>query len=343
MIPIGGLIVSSVAAFGVSAWLTSWFSRPESRFYILDHPNARSLHSRPTPRTGGIAIVAACLIAASAAAIYFGQEWEHMASLAAALLLVAVTSFFDDRVGLTPGFRMIAHLTAAAALVTGGLNLEMLALPGVMFKLPLAIGILATILFIVWMINLYNFMDGMDGFAGGMAVVGFGVFAVFGAWAGEWLFTMLNLIVAAAAAGFLFFNYPPARIFMGDTGSSSLGLLAAAFSLWGVHRVFPLWIPLLVFSPFIVDATVTLLRRAVRGEKIWEAHKTHYYQRLVQLGWGHRKTVLWEYALMVVCAASTLVGKEAMPAVQWAIVLFWIAVYALIAMAVHRLEWKKIK
>lgn len=95
----------------------------------------------------------------------------------------------------------------------------------------------------------------------------------------------ISLIIAAAFAGFLIFNFPPARIFMGDTGSSTLGLLAATLSLWGARDgVFPVWIAVLVFSPFIVDATVTLFWRLLRHEKIWQAHKAHYYQQLVQTG-----------------------------------------------------------
>jgi UDP-N-acetylmuramyl pentapeptide phosphotransferase/UDP-N-acetylglucosamine-1-phosphate transferase len=178
------------------------------------------------------------------------------------------------------------------------------------------------------MLNLYNFMDGMDGIAGGMAVFGFGTFAVFGLLAGATLFSVLNLIIAAAALGFLVFNFPPARIFMGDVGSSTLGLLAAALSLWGVRDgIFPFWIALLVFSPFIVDATVTLLRRLWRRERIWHAHKTHYYQRLVQAGWGHRKTVLLEYAIMLGCGISALWSMRATDEIQMAILIAWILFY----------------
>jgi len=126
---------------------------------------------------------------------------------------------------------------------------------------------------------------------------------------------------------------------MGDTGSSSLGLLAAAFSLWGAREnVFPFWAALITFSPFIVDATITLLCRMLRGEKFWQPHKTHHYQRLVGLGWSHRKTALWGYALMAACAVSAACGRSASPAIQWAIIGVWIAAYALIAVTVRRLE-----
>ncbi len=333
------LVLLGLSAFGLSAWLTNRFCRPASRLHILDHPNERSLHTRPTPRTGGVAIVAAVVIAGSSAALYLAPTWQRLPWLLGAMLLVAVTSFFEDRVGLASGYRMLVHLAAAGTLVVGGFIPTGMALPGTPFALSPTLGIAVTMVYIAWMVNLYNFMDGMDGFSGGMAVFGFGAFALLGVLEGHWLFATLNLIVAAAAAGFLVFNFPPTRIFMGDTGSSSLGLLAAAFSIWGTSDgIFPFWVAVLVFSAFIVDATLTLVRRAARGERVWQAHKTHYYQRLVQLGWGHRKAVLWEYSLMAACVASALASRNAAPATQWSAIGFWMAAYLAIAAAVRRLE-----
>jgi len=235
--------------------------------------------------------------------------------------------------------RLPGHLVAAALLVIGGLFLPGFSLPGLAWYWPEWLGILFSLLFLVWMINLYNFMDGMDGFAAGMAVIGFGTFAVLGYLASNQLFLALNLIVVSAAAGFLWFNYPPARIFMGDTGSSLLGLLAGGLSIWGAREgVFPFWVALLVFSPFIVDATVTLLRRLGRGERVWQAHKSHYYQRLVQSGWGHKKTVLYEYVLMLACGLSALLAQNLNFQGQIALILFWCLVYPLLMIGVHHME-----
>ncbi len=148
--------------------------------------------------------------------------------------------------------------------------------------------------------------------------------------------------MAAASAGFLVHNFPPAKIFMGDTGSTTLGFLAAACILWGSKSgLFPFWVAILVFSPFIVDATVTLLRRLLRGEKIWEAHRTHYYQRLVLLGWGHRWTVLAEYVLMLACAGSAALAVHLSPAGQVALAVGWILVYGLLMWGVGRLERRR--
>jgi UDP-N-acetylmuramyl pentapeptide phosphotransferase/UDP-N-acetylglucosamine-1-phosphate transferase len=149
------------------------------------------------------------------------------------------------------------------------------------------------LIFTVWFINLYNFMDGMDGFAGGMGTLGFGFLAYLGWLAGQDFFALSGLLIAGANLGFLLCNFPPARIFMGDAGSTTMGFLAAGMSLWGVRDgLFPMWIPILIFSPFIVDATVTLIRRLVHGDKVWQAHRSHYYQRLVLLG-GIREQCWW--------------------------------------------------
>ena len=196
-----------------------------------------------------------------------------------------------------------------------------------------------TIICLVWMTNLYNFMDGMDGFAGGMSVVGFG-FLSFIAWsAGHSFITLLSLLAMTAAAGFLLYNFPPAKIFMGDAGSILLGFLAAALSVMGVHqKQFDLWVPVLVFSPFIVDATVTLLRRLLRGERVWRAHREHYYQRLVLSGWSHKKTVLAEYCLMIACGMSAIAYTRTGESVRLMILICWVLIYCALAFCVRLVE-----
>jgi UDP-N-acetylmuramyl pentapeptide phosphotransferase/UDP-N-acetylglucosamine-1-phosphate transferase len=170
---------------------------------------------------------------------------------------------------------------------------------------------------VVWLTNLYNFMDGADGVAGGMAVIGFSTYATAAALAGETALSMLCTGISAAALAFLGFNFHPARIFMGDVGSIPLGFLAAALGLLGWrHDAWPLWFPVLVFGPFIADATVTLLRRFSRREKVWQAHREHYYQRLVRMGLGHRAAALIGYAVMVFCAAAALTGRAQSPLMQ---------------------------
>jgi UDP-N-acetylmuramyl pentapeptide phosphotransferase/UDP-N-acetylglucosamine-1-phosphate transferase len=333
--------VISVLALILSTVLTRYLCSPQSRFGVLDHPNERSLHSRAMPRGGGLAILAASYVSLALLALLALLQGLPAALIwiAGSTALVAVISYWDDRSGLPAGLRLAAHVIAAGLLVVGGVQLAHVVLPG--FSLPMSepLLVVVAVLFTVWMTNLYNFMDGMDGFAGGMAVIGFATFALFGWRAGHESFATVSLILAAASAGFLVFNFPPARIFMGDVGSSTLGFLVAALSVWGARDgVFPHWVAVLVFSPFVVDATVTLFRRLIRGERVWEAHRSHYYQRLVRLGWGHRKTVLWEYVLMLACAVSALWAVTLSVAGQWALILAWTTVYTVLAVLVSRLE-----
>ena len=250
---------------------------------------------------------------------------------------MAVISLLDDYRGIAAKWRILVHLLAAVSLLTAGFAPDHLELPGLVWSLSPWAAISLALMGIVWMINLYNFMDGMDGFAGGMALIGFSTLAWLGqADAG---FATFCLSVAAASAGFLVHNFPPAKIFLGDVGSTTLGFLAAACSLWGsTTGLFPFWIALLIFSPFIVDATVTLLRRLQRGERVWEAHRTHYYQRLVLRGWGHRRTVLAEYALMAACAGSALLAVRLPPAWQLTLALSWTGIYSLLLWGVGWLE-----
>ncbi len=336
-------LLTAILVFAVAAWLTRAFAHPGSRLHILDHPNERSLHNRPTPRSGGVAVVLAVVIGGMVLPLLTGAGMSReLLWLGPGAMVVAGVSYLDDRRHIPVVYRLIIHVLAAALMIAGGLLLRRFDLPGLALSLPTWLGAAITLLFVVWMVNLYNFMDGMDGFAGGMAVFGFGTFAILGAMAGDALFYSLNLVIAAAVLGFLVFNFPPARIFMGDVGSSTLGFLAAAMALWGVKAdIFPFWAAILIFSPFIVDATVTLLRRLWRREKIWQAHKTHCYQRLVQLGWGHRKTVLWEYVLMAACAGSAIWAVRQAATIQWGVIGFWVVMYVLLVVLVCRLETQR--
>lgn len=336
------IVCVSAIAFVIACALSGYLSSEHSlsRLRILDYSNARSLHRQPTPRNGGLAVLCGIL----GGGLWLALSAPELASILLAFLIglmpLAAVSFQDDRVGVAAHWRLLIHLWAAGSLLMLGFAPEHAELPGLMVTLAGWIAIPVTLLFTVWMINLYNFMDGMDGFAGGMAVIGFATLAWLGqADAG---FAAVCLMTAAASGGFLVWNFPPARIFLGDVGSTTLGFLAAGCSLWGGKAgLFPLWIALLVFSPFIVDASVTLLRRLWRGEKIWEAHRSHYYQRLVLLGWGHRRTVLAEYVLMLACAGSAIAAVRWSPVAQWTLIILWILLYALLMTGVHRLEQQR--
>ena len=266
----------------------------------LDTPNERSLHQRPVPRTGGIAVLAG---AATAFALGVQELWLPF-GLA---LLLAALSFVDDLRGLPAALRLAAHFAAAGALVWYLLSPMSL----------LALAVLAVA--VVWVTNLYNFMDGADGVAGGMAVIGFGAYAAAAQLAGSGALAVACAALSAASAAFLLLNFHPARVFMGDVGSIPLGFLAAALGLTGWRDdLWPLWFPLLVFGPFVADATFTLFKRLARRERIWQAHRSHYYQRLVLMGMGHGKAATVGYLAMALCAAAALLGRDQPFALQLA-------------------------
>lgn len=310
--------------------------------HLMDLPNERSLHDTPKPRIGGIGICAGVLLAFIAVTALGFTLPTTFAYLVGGALIVLVVSFIDDVRALSVAFRIPFHFLAAGVLVIAGLSLEKISVGGVILGLPTTVGVIVSVLYVVWMVNLYNFMDGMDGFAGGMALIGFGVIALLAADAGATVIAASSLAIAGAALGFLLFNFPPARVFMGDLGASTLGFLAAGLSLWADREsVVPLWISVLIFSPFIADATITLFRRAFNRERVWRAHRNHYYQKLVRLGWGHRKTVIAEYLLMLACAVSALIATGLEPAGQWIVLTFWVIAYGALIFSIHRLELRK--
>jgi len=170
-----------------------------------------------------------------------------------------------------------------------------------------------------------------------MAAIGFAALACAAFGSGALPIAWCCAALASASAGFLALNFPPARVFMGDAGSIPLGFLAGALGLAGiVEDAWPLWFPLLVFSPFIVDASVTLLRRLARGERIWRAHRQHAYQRLVLGGWSKRRLALHAFALMAAVAASACVALRQDAALRWFIISVWAAAYLPLLAAIER-------
>jgi UDP-N-acetylmuramyl pentapeptide phosphotransferase/UDP-N-acetylglucosamine-1-phosphate transferase len=343
-------VALTALVFGLAYWMTHRLCVPTARVYWLDRPNERSLHTRPVPRTGGLAIVMSAaigLLAARGLRVGISAEmspaghpnaWmSPIGWILTMAVAVGAVSLWTDRRELSPATRFTVHILAAVGVVWGGdLALEAVVLPAAGSMSLGHLGGLVSIAVLVWMANLYNFMDGMDGFAGGMTLIGFGVLSAIAAGHGHPSMALVALLPAAAAAGFLPHNLPPARIFMGDAGSVSLGFLAGALMLLGVRqRIFDIWTPLLIFSPFILDASLTLVRRFVQMKRIWHPHHEHYYQRLVLAGVGHRRTVLAEYGLMLACGVTALYYVLAPERERLILLLAWAVIYAVLIFAVR--------
>lgn len=256
-------------------WILRYYAISQS---ILDFPSARSSHSIPTPRGGGVAIVLSFLLALPVLAFAGFLSWATTWAMLGAGAGIAVLGFLDDHGHIAARWRLLGHFSASvwALYWLGGQ-------PAItLFDINLELGWVGHILavfYLVWMLNLYNFMDGIDGIASVEAI-----FACLGASLLYWLagfdsLVFVPLVLAMSVAGFLYWNFPPARIFMGDAGSGFLGIILGLISLqaaWVSPEL--LWVWLILLGVFIVDATVTLIRRLLRGDKVYEAHRSHAYQ-----------------------------------------------------------------
>ena len=312
-------VLPALIALALS-WLVIRILLSHAAHLPLDRPNARSLHAQPVPRAGGIAVWTGWL----AATVWLAGAKPWLGPL---LALIAI-SLLDDRRGVHPLLRLAVHAAAAAGW------LWLMAWP-----IEPLVALVAVVL-IVWMANLYNFMDGSDGLAGAMTVIGFAAYAAGAGLAGAPAVVPLAAVVAATLP-FLAYNLPRARIFLGDVGSVPLGFLAAVFGLSGwLERWWPAWFPVLVFLPFVADASATLALRLVRGARVWEAHREHCYQRLVQMGWGHARTLALYAALMLGTAGSALAALAWAPLLGLAALSLWTVVLGSL-FAVTEYHWRR--
>jgi len=285
--------LAELAWFPVAALLSllalrAYLPQAKRRGWV-DAPNHRSSHRAPTPNSGGAVLVPVFLILASVAVFVIHPRstgpggtgaWAILSSVA----LLGCLGAWDDRRHLSAGLRFVALLLLSCALCAYWLS------PGT----PLA-GCLALVFAVAltWQVNLFNFMDGTDGLAALQCVLVAAAMALLsGPGGASPLFRLLALSLAGCYAGFLVYNWPPARLFMGDAGSLSAGWLLGLFGLWAWLEAWLAWeVWALIMSPFLIDTGWTLAVRALRGERLWEAHREHAYQRLARTSGGHRRVV----------------------------------------------------
>jgi Fuc2NAc and GlcNAc transferase len=302
----------TLAPLGLLAawWLTARMRRYALAAQLIDHPNERSSHTVPTPRGGGVAIVMSFSLLAVALSTAGGLSPSLLAALLGSGLLVALVGFLDDRAALPARWRFLAHGVASvwALWLMGGIPL----VPVFGHDLNLGwFGLALAAAYLVWMVNLCNFMDGIDAISVSLG----GALC----W---WLATgtpqwPVAVVFAACVAGFLAWNYPPARIFMGDAGSGFIGMVLGLFSLWTAQQATQVfWCWFILLGCFMVDATTTLVRRVRRGDKFNEAHRSHAYQYAARKHGSHQRVslafglanVLWLMPIAVLVALRRLDG-----------------------------------
>jgi len=298
MLSLGILFLVVFAAANALVWLVFRYSH---QYSLLATPNERSSHTEPTPTGGGLAI-SACMLVAIVVLWQLGDlEEDFSLAILPALLVITLTGWFDDHQHIRTPLRALVYFLSAFWIVYGIGGFTDLNLGGYRADIGV-IGIVLAVLGIVWLINLYNFMDGIDGIAA-IEAVSTGLFAGILFWlAGMTAASVLCLVLVAAGSGYLVWNWPPARIFMGDVGSCPLGLVFATLAVWSHNSGGPsVYVWLILLSVFIADATYTLVLRIVRSEPWYSAHRTHAYQKLVQMGYTHLQVTM-AVLLINVCA-----------------------------------------
>jgi Fuc2NAc and GlcNAc transferase len=273
---------------------------------LVDHPNQRSSHVIPTVSGGGVVFVILWLLYVLYSCFIGIVSLQSMLVFLPGAFLVALIGFVDDHKQISARWRFLIYLIAAtiSIITLGGFSSLMIA--GHVLHWGW-VGSIFAIVAIVWSINLYNFMDGIDGIAAIEAVFVFGIGGYFIWNAGGYGLAMLAWGLVVLIFGFLVWNFPPAKIFMGDVGSAFLGFLVVVFALAGEHWYkVPAILWLMLYGVFAFDATVTLIRRVLAGEKWYTAHRLHAYQRLQLKNWSHKRILLRVIAINVVLAVVTL-------------------------------------
>ncbi len=330
-----------LACVAVSALLTGAVRSFALSHGVLDVPNDRSSHSTATPRGGGIAIVATA-VAATVILTFFGTlRINLLVALTGGGLAVAAVGFMDDRFKLPAAVRLAVHLAAAVWAVAWLGGLPGLRVANHIAHLGWGGEVLATA-GIVWTLNLFNFMDGIDGIAAseavfvaaaGAALISIGADAGLGTDAGG--VSAAALVFACGCAGFLLWNWPPAKIFMGDVGSGYLGYFIAVLSLQAVREnPVVVWVWLILGAVFFVDATVTLVRRTIRGERVHEAHRNHAYQWLARRWRSHGRVTLTVVGLNLLWLLPCALVATLHPAVAvWVLVIAFTPLVVLAVLA----------
>ncbi len=305
-------MTTGMLVFLASAAVLSWLLASRVRLYALDRmldiPNERSSHSRPTPRGGGFAIAVTTLGGIALASSLNWVPRDLAIALVGGGLMIATVGWIDDHRSLSPLTRFTVQFISAAWAMYWLGGLPSLSLGIFVARLGLA-GLFLGALGIVWAINLYNFVDGIDGLAAGEAVSTGVIGGLLLIGMGHPALALISLLIAAANLGFLPLNWSPARLFMGDAGSGLLGYLFATLAIASENSgAIPLMLWVLLLGVFIFDATVTLCRRIAQGHSWHHAHHSHAYQRLVQAGRTHAQVssmiLLFNFVLAILAIVA---------------------------------------
>lgn len=321
----------SVSLFAgvVSYFSCTWALSLAKKSGMIALPGERQSHLHATPTGGGLGLVLSIVITALCLELIVSLPafwWQRMLP---GVLLLALVGWRDDKIPVSSLVRLLIQLAVSVWLIGFG---------GWEFSLKDTVVWVATILAMIWLMNVYNFMDGSNGMAGFQGVFAAVIMAIFFQAGGEHAMALIALAVAAACAGFLPLNFPNAKVFMGDVSSVPLGFIFASFAVYGIHSgSLSLPVSILIMSVFLVDATLTLLARAFRGERWYTAHAHHVYQRLIALGWPHRRVLVVYQTINLFLVLPVIVLATIYP--QYAIATVGLTLLVL-AIAWHITNWR---
>lgn len=328
-----------LSAFLISYVGTLLLLRVRVRDQFLDVPGERSSHDVAKLRFGGIALASSFFLVFGCLLAFRPEMREHYPLLAGAAVVFAA-GVFDDRRSLPVALRLGAQVVAAVIVVASGNVVDHIYVPlaGTIDLDVLSVPF--TIAFVLASINFYNFIDGIDGLAAGSASIVAGFLALIAYMLGHANLALICLALAGASLGFLQFNFPPSKLFMGDGGSTFIGFFFAyaAVSANRLTPELPFFITTLLLSSLYLDAGATLVRRLFRGERIFQPHRTHYYQRLLALGFNHKQVTVLEYGLTVLLGASAVIFFKAGGLFPVFLCVCWLLVFTSLMLKVRGLE-----
>ena len=307
------------------------------RSNILDEVTHRSSHEIPVPRTGGLAILAGMLVSFVVMSLVAGSFSAPSLIALGSVAIIAAVSFIDDVITIPSIPRLLAHFAVAGgAIKLLGLELTTIALPYFTIHMPPWAGLIVATLFVAGFINFFNFMDGINGISVAQGLFGGVGIAIILRLGGSYNSVLIALGLAGACVGFAPFNFPKARMFMGDSGSTILGYVLAMLTLIGARRTNMPWVAyVLPLGIFIYDAMFTLIKRILRRENFLKAHREHHYQLLIRCGWSHVQVTSLQAGLMLLCTAGAVLYATGSEALRLAVLCGLLCVAAIYSVSVH--------
>lgn len=337
-VPVYFIAAGIISGFALAYTLTGFVRKYAIHINMLDTPNARTLHQGLVPRGGGLSIVITMLLALFL--LWLAWPLPVVPYLFATVLILGVLGWLDDRLGLNPFVKMGVQLAVALIVVTYIGILHEVEIAGYLFSFGAAAAIL-TVLWLVGLTNVYNFMDGIDGIAASYTAVIAGVMGIWFVTDQNSALALFCYVIMAAALGFLIWNWMPARIFMGDVGSVTLGGVFAVLAIIGhnSHDV-PITAYMTLLGVFLFDTVVTILRRLFQGKAIWQPHREHFYQRAVAMGFSHAQvTVAVVIITLILAALASLEKFRVGPIGLWPVLALILLTST--ALAIHVVEKKQ--